>query len=119
MLPGVRVFDVATGVEVRAFAGPEGALFASRERLYSVADGATSVWDPATGERIAVLDAVNPTSHNPWTGELASIEASQLIRWDTPQHPRLTSANTRSSADSLGDRGGVRMTYSWMGMLAT
>jgi hypothetical protein len=84
MLPGLRVFDVATGVEVRAFAGPAGALFASRGRLYSVAGGAASVWDPATGERISVLDAVNPTSHNPWTGELASIEAGQLIRWDTP-----------------------------------
>ncbi len=83
MLPGVRVFDIATGVEVRAFAGPSGALFASRGRLFSVANGAASVWDPATGERLSVLDEVNPTSHNPWTGELASIETGQLIRWDT------------------------------------
>lgn len=86
MLPGARVFDVTTGDEVRAFAGPSGALFAGQGRLYSVNDGATHVWDPATGERTATLADVNPTRRHPKTGELAAITPTQLIRWmATPQ----------------------------------
>lgn len=89
MLPGVRIFDVTTGDEVRAFAGPTGALFADRERLYSVTDDTTHVWDPATGERTAALAGVNPTRRHPGTGELAAITASHLVRWTTtPQTSR-------------------------------
>lgn len=83
MLPGARIFDVTTGDEVHAFAGPAGALFAGGERLYSVTDGTTHVWDPATGERTATLAGVNPTRRHPRTGELAAITASHLVRWTT------------------------------------
>lgn len=81
MLPGVRVVDVVTGDEVQAFAAPSGALFAHRDRLYSVDGDATHVWDPLTGERTAVLAGVAPARLHPGTGELAALTPDGLVRW--------------------------------------
>ena len=72
------------GPETLNFAGPTGALFASQERLYSVTDNATHVWDPATGERAATLADVNPTRFHPGTGELAATTSTHILRWATP-----------------------------------
>lgn len=81
MLAGVRIFDVTTGVEVRTFAGPTGALFADPNRLYAAAPDGLQVWDPAMGERTATIPDFVPTSRHPGTGEFAAIGDLTLRRW--------------------------------------
>lgn len=58
-------------------------MFADRDRLYSVTEGTTSFWDPATGECTATLAGVDPTHRHPWTAELAAIKERRLVRWTT------------------------------------
>ncbi len=84
MLPGVRIFDVTTGAEVAAFAGPAGPLFAAGGRLYAAASGGLEVWDPDTGELTGTLPGFVPASYHPAAGELAEISGDVLRRWATP-----------------------------------
>jgi hypothetical protein len=81
LLPGVRIFDVMTGIEVQAFAGPAGALFADGRRLYAAAPSGLEVWDPITGERTGLLPGFVPSRHHRGTGELASFTDGILRRW--------------------------------------
>jgi len=83
MLAGVRIFDVATGIELFAFAGPTGELFADGRRLYAAAPDGLQVWDPVTGERTGTIAGFVPTHHHPGAGELAGIADGQLRRWRT------------------------------------
>jgi hypothetical protein len=85
MLPGVRIFDVTTGTEVAAFAGPAGPLFAAGGRLYAAAPDGLQAWDPATGERTGTIPGFVPASHHPGAGELAGISGNVLRRWATPR----------------------------------
>jgi len=87
MLQGVRIFDVSTGVEVAAFAGPAGALFAGGGRLYSAAADGLEAWDPITGERTGTIPGFVPASHHTAAGELAGIRGDILRRWAIPQTP--------------------------------
>lgn len=87
MLQGVRIFDVSTGVEVAAFAGPAGALFAGGGRLYSAAADGLEAWDPITGERTGTIPGFVPASHHTAAGELAGITGDILRRWAIPQTP--------------------------------
>jgi hypothetical protein len=73
MLPGVRIFDVSTGAEAGAFAGPAGALFAAGGRLYSAAPACFEAWDPLTGERTGTIPGFVPASYHSAAGELAGI----------------------------------------------
>jgi hypothetical protein len=85
MLAGVRIFDVAAGAQVAAFAGPAGPLFAATGRLYSAAPDGLEVWDPLTGERTGVIPGFVPASHHPAAGELAGISGGILRRWAIPR----------------------------------
>jgi hypothetical protein len=87
MLPGARLFDPATGEEVRAFAGPEGAFFGYAGRLYSAHPDGLDVWDPATGERTGRVPGFVPTHLHPARGELAALTPRHLVRWQITQHP--------------------------------
>jgi hypothetical protein len=80
MIPGVRIFDVSTGAEVAAFAGPAGALFGAEGRLCSAGPDGLQVWDPLTGERIATVPGFVPASYHPAAGELAGISGGVLRR---------------------------------------
>jgi hypothetical protein len=83
MLPGARIFSVASGLQVTAFAGPAGSFFSDGRRLYSVHDGATQVWDPVTGHRTATIPGFTPTCLHRSTGELAGVADGLLLRWRT------------------------------------
>ncbi|MFI7545267.1 hypothetical protein [Actinoplanes sp. NPDC049599] len=83
MLDGVRIFSVVTGAEVSTFAGPVGALFADRSRLYAAAPGGLQVWDPVTGHRTGSVPGFVPTCHHRAAGQLAAVQDGVLRRWDT------------------------------------
>ncbi|MEU4245400.1 hypothetical protein [Actinoplanes sp. NPDC026619] len=81
ILPGVRIFDVATGVELHTFPGPRGALFSAGRRLYAGAPDGLEIWDPFTGHRTGRLPGFVPTHHHPAAGELATFHEGRLDRW--------------------------------------
>lgn len=81
MLPGVRIFDVTTGVEIQTFPGPREALFSAGQRLYAAAPDGLEVWDPFTGHRTGRIPGFAPTCHNPTAGELVAIHDGDLQRW--------------------------------------
>jgi hypothetical protein len=83
MLAGVRMFSVASGEQLTAFAGPAGTFLSDGRRLYCVQDGATQVWDPVTGHRTATIADFTPTCLHRGTGELAGIAGRALLRWRT------------------------------------
>ncbi|HCT75313.1 MAG TPA: hypothetical protein DGT23_01705 [Micromonosporaceae bacterium] len=84
MLAGVRIFDAASGVEMNAFAGPHGDLFADAHWLYSAAPQGLEVWDPANGHRLGSIPGFTPTRHHKGAGELACVDGNRLRRWRTP-----------------------------------
>lgn len=89
LLPGVRIFNADTGLELIRIGGPKGALFAQHGRLFSVAPEGLEVWDPYTGERTATVPGFAPTHHHPGAGELMCIRDDQhLIRWRIPRFVR-------------------------------
>jgi len=81
ILPGVRVFDASTGVELHAFPGPRGALFSAGARLYAAAPDGLTIWDPFTGHRTGRIPAFVPTHRHPTAGELVTIQEGALLRW--------------------------------------
>jgi hypothetical protein len=87
MLDGVRIFSVGTGTEVSTFAGPTGALFADRSRLYSAAPDGLRIWDPVTGHRTGSVPGFVPTCHHRAAGQLAAVRDGVLLRWDTGPAP--------------------------------
>ena len=84
IIPGTRVFDVKSGAEQLAFAGPDGELFYD-ERLFSSNPDGLQVWDPSTGERLARLEGFRPTRHHPSARELIELRGDHLLRWRTPE----------------------------------
>ncbi|GHJ10383.1 hypothetical protein TPA0907_47500 [Micromonospora humidisoli] len=80
MLPGVRLFDVASGRELTTFAGPAGAWFSDGRRLYSAHPDGLHVWDPLTGHRTATVPGFVPTCRHRGTGELAAVTDGVLRR---------------------------------------
>lgn len=61
MLSGARVFDVSTGQEIAAFAGPgKNAFFGGEGRLFSVEDDGLHIWDASTGERLGRIEGFKP-----------------------------------------------------------
>lgn len=74
LTPGVRIFDAESGAELRSFAGPpQGLLFDPPYLVaYSIPTG-TSIWDPATGERLASDPTLRPTAYHPASRELLTV----------------------------------------------
>lgn len=89
LLPGVRVFDVATGAEVFAFAltRPASDLFSEGNRLYAAGKTGMDVWDPATGERTGTVLGFVPTVHHPSARELAAFDGDNRILQLWPTAP--------------------------------
>jgi hypothetical protein len=85
MIPGVRVFEVTTGAEVRAFPGPDGPLFAHGRWLLGAAPDGLGVWDPESGERLARVPGFTPTRHHPTVHELVAVHEDRLVRWRLPR----------------------------------
>ncbi|BCJ60706.1 hypothetical protein [Micromonospora endophytica] len=81
MLPGVRLFDVASGRELTSFAGPAGAWFSDGRRLYSAQHDGLHIWDPLTGHRTGTLPGFTPTCRHRGSGELAAVTDGVLHRW--------------------------------------
>lgn len=81
MLDGVRIFSPATGNEVASFAGPAGALFANRTRLYSAAPDGLQIWDPVTGHRTGSVPGFVPTCHHRAARQLGAVRDGVLQRW--------------------------------------
>lgn len=81
MLPGVRIFAAASGDEVTAFAGPTGALFADRTRLYSAEPDGLHIWDPVTGHRTGRVPGITPSAHDRRGGFLIEVGARALRWW--------------------------------------
>jgi hypothetical protein len=88
MLAGVRVFDVTTGAEGTAFAGPTGGFFADGRRLFAANPTGLETWDLDTGERNGVVPGFVPTRHHTGAGELAGLGAGVLRRWALPREAR-------------------------------
>ncbi|WP_433727299.1 hypothetical protein ACQP2Y_12020 [Actinoplanes sp. CA-051413] len=83
LLDGVRIFHAATGTEVATIAGPAGALFADRSRLYAAAPGGLEIWDPVTGHRTGSVPGFVPTCHHRRAGQLGAVRDGVLQRWAT------------------------------------
>jgi hypothetical protein len=84
MLPGVRLFEPATGREVATFAGPSGPLHCNGHRLYSSGEDGLEIWDPDSGERTGRVPGFRPTRYHPGSGELAALHESSFERWRPP-----------------------------------
>lgn len=84
MLPGVRIFDAASGTEVGTFAGPTGELFSDGTRLYSAGADGLDIWDPDTGHRTGTVAGFTPTSHHRGAREFAGVTGRTLRRWAVP-----------------------------------
>lgn len=73
LLPAARLFDVRSGSELRWFPGPRGELFSDGRYLFaSEAASGTTVWDPATGERLLHDPALHATHLHRASGVLLS-----------------------------------------------
>lgn len=83
-LPGVELFDPASGRGTGAFAGPTGELFASGDRLFSAAEGGLQIWDIGTGELLGEIPGFVPAHHHRGTDELAALSGAELLRWRHP-----------------------------------
>jgi hypothetical protein len=81
MLPGARIFDAETGLELNTFAGPSGALFSAGRRLYAAGADGLTIWDPFTGERTGTVPGFVPTYQHRDAGVLAAIRDGQLLTW--------------------------------------
>lgn len=103
ILPGVRIFDVTTGVELHTFPGPRGALFSAEQRLYAASPDGLEIWDPFTGHRTGRIPGFVPTHHHPTAGELVAIHNGGLERWrintpgTTPPNQQRNGTTHRSS----------------------
>ena len=65
LIPGVRIFDAATGKEQRWFPGPRGQLAFDRE-LYAIDDYGLTVWNVTRGTRVfADIKTMNARYHWP------------------------------------------------------
>ena len=84
MLDGARLFDVETGQELTAFAGPHGRFFSDGRWLYSADETGFSRWDPKDGALTGHLPGFSPTRRHP-NGTFAQVVGSKLVLWrDTP-----------------------------------
>jgi hypothetical protein len=81
ILPGVRIFDAGSGMELHSFAGPSGALFSAGRRLYAAGADGLTIWDPFTGERTGTVPGFVPSHHHRDAGVLATIRDGQLLTW--------------------------------------
>ncbi len=64
LIPAAWLFDVASGEEVRWFAGPTGTLVFDTY-LFSLSEqSGTAVWDATTGERPLLDPALRPTRYH-------------------------------------------------------
>ncbi|BCM92509.1 hypothetical protein IAD21_04389 [Abditibacteriota bacterium] len=61
MLNGARVFDIHSGEEVFAFAGPsKKVFFGGGGRLFSAEDDGLHIWDASMGERLGRINGFKP-----------------------------------------------------------
>lgn len=71
--PGLRVFDVVSGEEVRAFCGPEGELFFDEYLFSCSVEKGTAIWDVQTGERLYLDATFCPTRYHPGTKQFLTL----------------------------------------------
>ena len=64
MVPAVRLFDVASVVELRWFAGPKGSLAFDTYLFSFSSDDALAVWDVETGVRLLYVADFRPTHYH-------------------------------------------------------
>lgn len=77
---GVRIVDARDPSSPQPrFAGPRGAFLSDGSRLFSVADGATSVWSLSTGALLESIDAFEPTIVSRRSGFLVEIREHELV----------------------------------------
>lgn len=96
LAPGARIFDIEaqappetaaempgsrTAQELFSFPGPSGGFFGGRGGLFSADSKDLSVWDPKTGDRVALIPGFSPTHQHVGANELACITDGMLIRW--------------------------------------
>ncbi|WP_305783913.1 YncE family protein [Symbioplanes lichenis] len=87
LLAGVRIFDLAAGTEVRAFAGPRGPLFGVGRRLYAAAPAGLEIWDPFTGHRTGRVPGFVPTALHRAAQEFAAVDGRRLLRLSIAAQP--------------------------------
>jgi ribA/ribD-fused uncharacterized protein len=80
LAPGVRVFDVGSGEELRSFSGPaEGLVF--DEHLFSFAPAhGISAWDVITGDRIRFDPGFCPSGYHPGARCFFALEQDGSVR---------------------------------------
>ena len=64
LIPGVRLFDVRSGEEVRSFTGPKGKLYFDDFLFACDAEAGTTVWSVVTGERLLHDPEFRPQSYH-------------------------------------------------------
>lgn len=78
--PVVRVFDVPSGREISAFAGPLGALVYDTYLFSFASEAGTSVWDIVTGERLLRDAAFVPTAYHPTARQFITLLPDDVVR---------------------------------------
>jgi hypothetical protein len=81
LIPGVRVFDPASGDEVASFAGPTGAHFTAQGLLLTAGDAGLEIWSVESGERTGRLPGFVPQRQHPSTGELIALHDIAVTVW--------------------------------------
>ncbi|GHJ45087.1 hypothetical protein Cs7R123_24290 [Catellatospora sp. TT07R-123] len=88
--PDVAVYDVTRTqrrhghdwcAETARFDGPKGALFSDGWHLFSAGGSGVDVWDPAGGAHLGRIDGIDPTGHDPVTGDFAQPVTGGVRRW--------------------------------------
>ena len=83
MLAGARIFEAQSGVEITAFAGPDGAFFGDGKRLYTVGNDGLEIWDVESGARQGRITGFRPNFQI--EGVLVEICGSAWRSWDYSQ----------------------------------
>lgn len=80
MLAGARIFEAPSGVEIMAFAGPDGTFFGDGTRLYSAEKAGLEIWDVEAGARLGRILGFRPNFQI--EGALIEISGSLWRSWN-------------------------------------
>ncbi len=83
MIPAVRIFNAATGIEENWFPGPIGSLVFDHHLFAFHPKDGTSVWDISTDERILEDADLVPVAYHPGSHQFLSLLEGGRLRIST------------------------------------
>ncbi|MCO1579093.1 hypothetical protein M8C13_25415 [Crossiella sp. SN42] len=68
-----HLYDAPSRELVGSLTGLDGPMWAHAGKLHVSAAAGLETWDPGTGQRIGLVEGIQPTAHNPATGSFAEL----------------------------------------------